>query len=191
MTIQRVRFIASPPARKRFIVALMLMGLVASSSACRLVDGDKGISDTTADQEVAKVAGWTRIATTEKYLVVANVLPGEVMFTTAEADAQNPTEGELIIRGIGNPVGDHVRHVEAHIYDRTTGLPRSDVTTSILLLNRTTGEREIVAATLMQDINTGALDIHYGNNIAVRSNSDLRLIVTVDGEEVTLDGHLD
>ena len=191
MTTGRLRFAASSPTRSRFIVAVMLTALVGSVSACRFVSTDQRIGGATVEQEVAKVAGWTRIATTERYLVVANVLPGERMFTSAQAAAENPTEGELIIRGPGNPIGAHVRHVEAHVYDRTTGLPLSNVTTAILLLNRTTGERVAVEPTLMQDVNIGALDIHYGNNVIVTGSSDVRLTITINGQEVTLDGHLD
>lgn len=138
-----------------------------------------------------EAAGWTRIAATNSYLVVANVLPGEKMFTAAEVQRQHPTEGELIIAGTGRPPGAESRHVEAHVYDRKTGLPLSNLEPKIVLLNRTTGERIDVESTLMQDVNVGALDIHYGNNVTVTGNSDVRLSVTIGEEEVILDGHLD
>ena len=136
-------------------------------------------------------AGWTRMATTESYLVVANVLPGERMFTTAEFKEMHPTEGELIIDGIGNALGDDVRHVEAHIYDRDTGRPLTTVHPTIVVLNRTSGVRRDVTPTLMQDVNIGAADIHFGNNVEVSGDSELSLTITIGDEEVTLDGHLD
>jgi hypothetical protein len=49
----------------------------------------------------------------------------------------------------------------------------------------------MVPPTLMQDVNIGAVDIHYGNNVLVRGDSDLSLVITVGHEEVTVDAHLD
>ncbi|MCU1366249.1 MAG: hypothetical protein JWN39_1888 [Ilumatobacteraceae bacterium] len=166
------------------------VALAISLGGCRLVDPRADARSATA-QDVVAAAGWTKIATTAKYFVVANVLPGEHMYTKAEADAQHPTVGELIISGIGNPLGPDVRHVEAHIYDRETGLPLSNLKPSIEILDHTSGERISVSPTLMQDVAIGALDIHYGNNVPVAGNSDLTLKVTIGDEEVTLDGHLD
>ncbi|MEP7047544.1 MAG: hypothetical protein ABI949_12730 [Ilumatobacteraceae bacterium] len=188
MTIATIRRSSGtdPFVRLRRLGALL--GCALSLVACSGLSKD----DSSAGHgDVAAVAGWTRIATTRSYLVVANVLPGEVMFTAAEAEAAHPTEGELIIRGIGDRVGPNVRHVEAHVYDRATGLPLSNVKPTISLLNLTTGDHIEVESTLMQDVNIGAPDIHYGNNIAVVGNSDVRLTVTINDEEVTLDGHLD
>jgi mRNA degradation ribonuclease J1/J2 len=141
--------------------------------------------------DVVAAAGWTRIAATDTYLIVANVLPGEQMFTAAEAQEQHPIEGELIISGNGRALGVDSRHVEAHVYDRSTGLPLANLKPHIVLLNRTTGKQIEVESTLMQDVNIGAIDIHYGNNVTVVGNSDLRLTVTIGDEEATLDGHLD
>lgn len=70
-------------------------------------------------------------------------------------------------------------------------MPLTNVTPTIVVLNRTTGERTEVASTLMQDVNIGALDLHYGNNVAVPGSSDLSLTITIGDQEVTIDGHLD
>jgi hypothetical protein len=183
--------LAGTRARRRVGRALGVITIAALLAACRLIGTDQFGQTDSSDSDVASAAGWTRIATTSRYVVVANVLPGEEMFAAAEIEARHPTEGECIIRGTGRAVGPDVRHVEAHVYDRTTGLPLDDVTLTITLLNRSTGERMVVEPTLMQDINIGGADIHYGNNVVVRGDSDLSLQVTISGEEVTLDGHLD
>jgi hypothetical protein len=167
-----------------------LLGLGIVLGACRLVGADAGAPAPFNPQDVVGVAGWTRIATTEKYVVVANVLPGERMFSKTEYSSDHPTTGELCIIGPGLPVGPNVRHVEAHIYDRKTGLPLTDITPTIVVLDRGNGKRTIVPPTLMQDVNIGALDIHFGNNVVVPGNTDLRLTVTIGDEEVTFDGHL-
>ncbi len=140
---------------------------------------------------VAASAGWTRAVVSEHYLVVVNVLPGEAMFTEAEHMELHPTEGELIIDGQGNALGAHVRHVEAHVYDRATGMVVTDAVPTITITNRTTGEVTEVEPTLMQDVNIGVLDRHYGNNVMIMPDSDLQVRVTLVDEQVSVDGHLD
>jgi hypothetical protein len=155
-------------------------------SACGSGGGTEGHG-----QQVVEVAGWTRIASTKSYLVIANVLPGERMYTAEEMAAEHPTVGEMVIEGPAEPLGSDVRHVEAHIYDRTTGKPLSNLSPVIVLLNRTTGAHTDIVPTLMQDVNIGPLDIHYGNNVVVPGGSDLSLSIVVGAEEVSVDGHLD
>ena len=177
--------------QRRVSRALPLLVLLALTSCGVLGDtASVGTGETSAAQ-VAAVAGWTRIALTTSYLLVVNVLPGERMFTHTEMAAMSPTMGEAILDGMGKPTGPGVRHVEAHVYDRSTGLPLSNVTPTIHLYNRTTGDHLLVPPTLMQDVNIGAVDIHYGNNVLVRGDSDLSLVITVGDEEVTVDAHLD
>lgn len=171
----------------RLLAPLLLVGL----TSCDVIHADKPDSHSSAD-DVATVAGWTRIALTTHYLLVVNVLPSETMFSSEEMKSMNPTVGEAILdHGVGDPTGLGVRHVEAHIYNRATGLPLSNIKPSIRVFNRTTGDHVDVPPTLMQDVVVGSPDIHYGNNVPVRGNSDISLEVTVAGEEVTVDGHLD
>lgn len=171
----------------RLLVPLFALGL----TSCDVISNDA--PNTHADAgDVSAVAGWTRIALTTHYLLVVNVLPSERMFSDAEMKSLNPTVGEEILdHGVGDPTGIGVRHVEAHIYDRSTGLPISTIKPSIRVFNRTTGDHVDVPPTLMQDVVVGSSDIHYGNNVPVRSNSDISLAVTVGNEAVTVDGHLD
>ena len=113
------------------------------------------------------------------------------MFTEDQHMEMHPTEGELIIDGTGNMTGQHVRHVEAHVYDRKTGAVVTDVIPTIVVTNRTTGEVIDVSSTLMQDVNIGEIDRHYGNNVMIMPDSDLQVKVTLGDEEVSVDGHLD
>ncbi len=153
---------------------------IAGGSGARVVD----------PQEVVAVTGWTRIETTKDFVIVINVLPAERMFSADEVRTEEPSEGELIISGVGLPVAVDARHVEAHIYARETGKPLSNVVPTITILNRTTSTGMVVPATLMQDLNVAALDVHYGNNVVVSGNSDVVVSVSVAGEEVSADGHL-
>ena len=170
---------------------LLLVVLALGLTSCDLISDD-GSGAQASEADVGAVAGWTRIALTTHYLLVVNVLPSETMFTDMQMQSMSPTVGEQILdKGVGDPTGLGIRHVEAHVYDRTTGLPLSNIKPSIRVFNRTTGERVDVSPTLMQDVVVGSPDIHYGNNIPVRGNSDISLAITVGSEEVTVDGHLD
>ena len=172
----------------RAVSALSLCAL----AACTALRADAAVEPQEASAAAgAASAGWTRAVGSEHYLVVVNVLPGEAMFTEAERTEKHPTEGELIIDGPGNALGAHVRHVEAHVYDRATGAVVTDVVPTITITNRTTGEVTEVAPTLMQDVNIGVLDRHYGNNVTITPDSDLQVRVTLGDEQVSVDGHLD
>lgn len=171
----------------RLLAPLVVVGL----TSCDVIRDDASSHADVDEADVAAVAGWTRIALTPTYLLVVNVLPSEAMYTHDDIESMSPTEGEAILEGTGEPVGVGVRHVEAHVYDRETGIPISNVEPEIRVFNRTTGDRVDVAATLMQDVIVGSADIHYGNNVAVRGDSDISVEVSLDDEEVTVDGHLD
>jgi hypothetical protein len=174
------------PRLSRLLIPVLALGL----TSCDVLHDDAPEAHADA-ADVAQVAGWTRIALTPSYLLVVNVLPSERMYTHDEMKSMNPTVGEAILDGPGDPVGVGVRHVEAHIYDRQTGLPLSNVKPTIRIFNRTTGDDIDVPPTLMQDVVIGGPDIHYGNNVAVRGKSDISVQVTVGDEEVSVDGHLD
>ena len=173
--------------------AAFCVGGLGVLTACGVLRADAAPKPSAAEsrQMVSEVSGWTRAVTTAHYLVVVNVLPSEHMMTRAEMNAMHPTEGELIINGEGLPQGTAIRHVEAHIYDRSTGKALTGVVPTLKLVNRTTGETIDVPPTLMQDVIIGPLDLHFGNNVPVVGNSDISVQVTVAGEEVSVDGHLD
>jgi len=141
--------------------------------------------------EVADVAGFTKIATTEHHIVVVNVLPAEHMYTVDEVAAEHPTEGEAVLEGPANPVVPNARHIEAHIYDRTTGLPITTITPTIAVTVVDTGERVEIPPTLMQDVVIGAPDRHFGNNVVVEGGHDVSVQVDIGEEEGVIDGHLD
>lgn len=176
---------------RRVAVSLAMLA-IGSLSGCGLLrlGGARGDGDANSSA-VAGAAGWTRTVSTQHYLIVVNVLPGEDMFSHKQHTANHAVEGELIIHGEGMPLGQNVRHVEAHIYDIATGLAVTNVSPTIVLTNRTTGEVTPVPATLMQDVNIGELDRHFGNNVYVSPDSDISVKVSLQGEEVSVDGHLD
>ena len=178
---------------RRVVPVVAAVAAAVSFAACGVLrdDGPAKVDAAAAEQDVVSAAGWTRIATTKDYLLVVNVLPGEHMFTTSELDELHPIAGECIIRGIGNQLGPNVRHVEAHVYDRTTGLPTTTVTPSIQLSDLDSGAVINVEPTMMQDVVIGAVDVHFGNNVVLPGNRDVRVAVAIGNESVVISGHLD
>jgi hypothetical protein len=180
-------------ARVRVAVVAMIVGGLGVLAACSVLQADASASTKPEESRLAvsEATGFTKTVVSAHYIVVVNVLPSEHMMTMGDMQMEHPTVGEQIIDGKGNPIGVGVRHVEAHIYDRATGKVLTGKVPSIRLTNRTTGEVVDVPPTLMQDVIIGPLDLHFGNNVPVTGNSDVSVRVTVDGEEVTVDGHLD
>jgi len=184
---------ASSATRVRVAVVAMLVGGLGVLAACSVLQANAGAPTKPEESRLAvsQATGFTKTVVSQHYVVVVNVLPSEHMMTMSDMQMQHPTEGELIIDGKGYPQGTEIRHVEAHVYDRATGSVVTRVVPTITLINRTTGEIVNVPPTLMQDVIIGALDLHYGNNVPVAGNSDVSVHVSVNGEEVTVDGHLD
>ena len=143
------------------------------------------------DQRVASVAGFTRIATTTSYLLVVNVLPAEPMYTPAEVARNHPPHGELALVGPGNGIQDDSRHVEVHIYSRGDGLPTHQIKPTITVLDRSSGRRIAVPATMMRDLDKGDNDLHFGNNVVLSGDRWISVEVAVGSEKVTVDGFLD
>ena len=183
----------APKPRAHVAVVAMLVGGLGVLAACSVLQADAG-SPTKPEETrlaVSQATGFTKTVLSQHYVVVVNVLPSEHMMTMADVKMEHPTVGELIIDGKGMPEGTEIRHVEAHVYDRSTGSVVTSSVAKITLFNRTTGETTDVPSTLMQDVLIGSLDLHYGNNVPVAGNSDVSVTVNVNGEEVTVDGHLD
>ncbi|MFV2039506.1 MAG: hypothetical protein ACC660_04630 [Acidimicrobiales bacterium] len=140
---------------------------------------------------VSDVAGFTKVGFTSDYMVIVNVLAGEEMFSLEEVARDHPTVGEVEIDGEGSEVEFGSRHVEAHIYDRDTGLALTEPVPIIEVLDGGTGEVTIIQSVLMQDVIVGDTDIHFGDNIVIADNTDLKITVRLGAdEEVTVDGRL-
>jgi len=114
------------------------------------------------------------------------------MYSAKEVNLIHPIAGEMTLTGTGSARTTNSRHVEAHIYDRSTGLPTTNVTPMIEVTNQSTGEVSMVESVLMQDVVIGDSDVHFGDNVTVPGRSRLSVSVVLGpGEEVVVDGFLD
>lgn len=147
-------------------------------------------SQSAREPAASDYAGLTKMAISEHYIVVVNVLPPEEMYTAAEVAKLHPTVGELVVDGRVTPALPTTRHTEAHVYAKDTGLPLSDVRPRMTLLDRVTGHVTDVDATLMQDVVLGASDRHFGSNVVIKPGHEFTIVVRVGTEEVSIDGIL-
>ena len=169
---------------------LCLVALAVSVTGFTLVASTTGAPGAAPDDSAAPFAGFTQMATTPSYVLMVNVLPAEEMFTAARNQREHPTVGELVIRGRPGPIRRWSRHVEAHIYSKTTGEVVTDVDPVIEVINRTTGKVIPIDATLMQDVVIGAIDRHFGTNAVVPPKHDFTVVVSIGDEEASFDGRL-
>ena len=175
--------------RLRWLRALLVLG--ALGLAALVVAPSSGAGGPVGPSEsVAAVAGFTKIAVTSDYVVMVNVLPGEHMYTAGQYAHHHPTVGELIIDGAGAPVQPWTRHVEAHVYSRSTGEVALDVMPTFEINDRTTGRITTFESTAMQDVIIGLPDRHFGNNVIIPPGHPFTLTVTIAGQPLRFGGRL-
>ena len=175
-------------SRSRLLIAMFTFLVIAAVAMAGIAIFQRATPYAPVGPE--RYAGWTRVATTTRYVMVINVLPAEVMFTRAAYERVHPTQGELVLDGHPTPVGASMRHTEAHIYSKKTGLPLAGKRPRITLVDHAAGGMRDVDATKMQDVVIGATDMHFGSNISIPSGHEFTITVALDGEEVSVDGNL-
>lgn len=119
--------------------------------------------------------------TTPNYAVSLSVGPPETMYSRSEVAAKHPPSGEVMLRGAmsdvpGPPAPE--RHLEVHICSRSTGAVVQDANPTITLADTAPGSKPAaLPVAVMQGVNQGASDIHYGNNVLLPS--DHTYVVTI------------
>jgi len=131
----------------------------------------------------------TKHATTKSYSLTLDVGPSETMYSQAQVKSMHPTSGEVMV-GSGTMTssmsmkGANVRHLEVHVFSRTTGKVVTNVRPSISVVDKAdmamTTKLDVVA---MEGIGEGAADLHYGNNVALTSGHTYDVTVVVDGQK--------
>lgn len=141
--------------------------------------------------ELADVAGFTKVGSAGDHIVVVNVLPGEEMFTQEEFEELRPMVGELkLSEGGADPVPGS-RHVEAHIYDRQTGMPVTSPMPVIEVVNHSSGQISRIGSVLMHDVIVGEDDVHFGDNVVLPDDANVTVRVLLEnGQKVVIDGYV-
>ena len=159
------------PLRAAACIAALALGLAGCGSS------------THANQSFVKKVGGDKLAFTEHYMVVFNIVPPEHMYQPAQARTLHPDEGEYILKGYMAPIHADSRHFEAHIYNRATGLPVKGLKPKITVTDTDNGQVRDVYPTWMQDVVVGPRDFHYGNNFDMPAGHRYHLQVAISHGE--------
>lgn len=151
-------------------------------------------SPTPAASAPASSAGPPSVTqTTASYRVELDVESPQTMIMPDQA--ANATSGEVMVMmpGMsmdtmmammsmtdqGQPVN---HHVEAHIYDKATGVVISDVMPTISIMNQATNSsRDLQSLMAMYDVTVGTSDLHFGDNVYL-PNGIYTITVTIGQE---------
>jgi hypothetical protein len=137
------------------------------------------------------IGGVTETQATASYNLSLQLGGLQPMYTPAQAAAQHPNTGEIMFGGdmlmppAASPPPDW-RHLEVHVFNRTTGDVVKTIHPAITVTSRATGQTQELPVTTMQGINDGPGDFHYGNNVELPSGSYM-VTVRIGSEVGTFD----
>lgn len=172
-------------------ILAMVVGLALLLAGGRSWLAGVGASDQGTSTNVVGEQGMTQVTTTQRFIVVLNVVPPERMLTAEQARAGGAAQdAELIISGSQGRIGPLTRHTEVHVYDRRTGAAVSDALVRMTLQDQTAGTTTEIPATTMQDLVLGPIDAHYGNNADLPIGHHFLLTAQIDADEATFSGTL-
>lgn len=136
-------------------------------------------------------AGVIKIGSTSTYNLSLQVGPLQPMYTQADLKTQHPKSGEVMFGGqmvmppASNPPPDW-RHLEVHVFSKTSGDVVRNVSPTIAITNSSTGAIQNVPVTTMQGLAEGPGDFHFGNNVELAHGQYL-VTVQVGGETSNFD----
>lgn len=168
----------------RGVMLMSAFGLVTLGlTAC-------GNSTPTTAGMCAPGPGISQTVSTSSYTMVLDVGGREKMYTEAEARAEHPTEGEIMLRGemamVDQSDPASVRHLEVHVCNRVSGQVVTDLNPDITLVDNSGGDMtDHVPTLVMQGITSGQADLHYGNMVTMPAGHDFTVMVAVDGQPAT------
>lgn len=120
--------------------------------------------------------------TTASYDMLLHFGPLERMYTQAEVDSQHPNGGELILRGDPPPALTDGRHIGVHIFGRSSGKVITDANPTITITDSASPPEIKAPVVVMQALDTGPTDLHYGNNVALIAGHSYTITVQLNGE---------
>lgn len=127
-------------------------------------------------------------ATTPNYIVAMQVGEPEMMYSPQQVAASHPSTGEVMLGGMMADVsGANAHHLEAHICRRSTGAVLTGAQPTITLTDTTAGTTpQNVPVAVMQGVDAGTSDYHYGNNVTFMPGHSYTVTVRINGETAVL-----
>ena len=129
------------------------------------------------------------------YALLLRIGPVERMYTRDEARRQQPTSGEVMLRGTmamggmgtGGRMPNH--HLEVHVHLRSTGAVVATATVAITVETPAGKALVQLPIAVMRGVAAGPADTHYGNNVWLKGGRYtvvVRVGHTTGAFEVTL-----
>lgn len=122
-----------------------------------------------------------RIDVTRDYRVTLLIGEVEDMYMPYQVRANHLKHGEVMLRGSMTTgtmlTGGAIRHLEVQICARATRRVVTNASPKIVVDDKTRRRAVTLPVSVMEGIGKGAVDLHYGNNIAMAAGH--RFVVTV------------
>jgi hypothetical protein len=161
VTLARMRSVLLASVVSALAVSVLGAGAAAASSGCS--------------------AG--TIVRTPSYVFALSIGPSETLYTPAQVKATHPGSGEVMLVGkiVDGMAGMEMgagprRHLAVHICT-----PAGKVVTGAH--PAITVDGAIVPVAVMEGVDEGAADLHYGNNVNLGSNRKVTVVVTLAGQK--------
>jgi hypothetical protein len=131
-------------------------------------------------------------ATTTSYTLTLAIGMPEQMWTPAQVRVKHPKTGEVMLMGsMGGAMsmGGSQRHLEVHIYSRSTGKPVAGANPTISAIDTSTKNAMAITVPVaeMEGVVAGAADLHYGNNVDLVGGHTYRVTVILNGQHAVLE----
>lgn len=178
----------------RYAVAMKAPSVCAASAYAVLLVGcgtgphfsDRAVSSSQCQLH----AGVSQTITTRSFTMVVEIANGsETMYTQAQAHAEHPQSGEIMLGGsmtevpLSSGPGTTGHHLELHVCRRSTGQVVSLASPTITVADISTSSPPVsVPVAVMQGVAAGPEDVHYGNNVLLVPGHRYRVAVQLDGE---------
>lgn len=142
-------------------------------------------------ETVLAQGGVSLTQTTEHYKIMLDIGPLATMLMPDQA--QNAKQGEVMVQMQGMPMpemsmtdqGQPVNHhLEAHIVDLATNQVVTDTLPTISITDGSGMARTLMQVAMMYDVQVGASDTHFGNNVYLPDGS-YTIVVTVKSDTAT------
>jgi hypothetical protein len=129
------------------------------------------------------------VVKTASYVFALSIGPVETMYTPAQVRAQHPRSGEVMLEGqmttgmagMTMPATGQ-KHLEVHICTRGGAVVKG-VSPRIFVSDSASKQVAVaVPVAVMEGVNEGASDLHYGNNVTLAPGHRITVRVSVNGE---------
>lgn len=153
-------------------LVLVAAAVFAGTSAATLHSNQGGCASATG----------TKIAQAGMYRFALRFGAAERMYTLAEVRKLHPTSGEVMVGGAmmampGMGMNRNTRHLEVQICKGASRSVLMDAMPRIALTDLAGGKVINVPVAKMRGVDANSADIHYGNNVTIKSGHRYRVAV--------------